>query len=235
MPNILKVKPFHSFMQWGHRTAERPHGWEAWRSNPPWGSWRWLRFQRAADGLTIKNFSNLCHVSHVLTFKSISNLWIQVVRKKTKSMKLRRWRTKGSREGRWALSTFSIYFWHFKIEMYHRSHVYQQCWYVSSKTHLSPFFCLVLYPSHQDHGHWPGNGKWVFSESTFPLQSIANLHQKIQTFLLSLFHIFSNIFVLVFFVMYLQVEYLIKWWGFDDPKEDTWEPLGIKISLPHLP
>lgn len=23
-----------------------------------------------------------------------------------------------------------------------------------------------------------------------------------------------------------KVEYLIKWWGFDDPKEDTWEPLG---------
>ena len=30
--------------------------------------------------------------------------------------------------------------------------------------------------------------------------------------------------------LYAKVEYLIKWRGFDDPKEDTWEPLG-EISL----
>ena len=30
--------------------------------------------------------------------------------------------------------------------------------------------------------------------------------------------------------MIVKVEYLIKWRGFDDPKEDTWEPLG-EISL----
>jgi len=31
-----------------------------------------------------------------------------------------------------------------------------------------------------------------------------------------------------------KVEYLIKWKGFDNPNEDTWEPVGKLFSYPLL-